>query len=110
LKGDVAMGFSRFANCRWTASVPTQAGSCKALHEVNIVVACQAHEEEPGVSDRVVPNNVGAGERPATGHHYPQHVHVQVIEVYDMARQHLKKSCMASAFVSPRHKLFGLQT
>jgi len=34
---------------------------------------------------------------------------VQVIETYDMARQHLKKSYMAFSFASPRHKQFGLQ-
>ena len=48
----------------------------------------------------MAPDNVGAGERPATGHHYPHMPMVQVIEANDMARQHLKKSYMAFPFTT----------
>jgi len=112
LKGDVAMGVQPFRQLT-TDSFGPNASKIKALHEVNIIVAypeyakrMKKNQESLTIWRRIMlvlesallPDTIT-----------PNMSMVQVIEAYDMALQHLKKSYMAFAFASPRHK-FGLQT
>ena len=63
--GDVAIGGSAVSptdDGQLRSQRKQDQGTARGQHYSCIPRVCQAHEEEPGVTDHVAPNNVGAGE------------------------------------------------